>query len=90
MFLLRTTDLIRCNVARYIHAPHNEGKRAIILEIIHELEQQGRFLKPKGRGWSLVSREEAKKKVAHALQYYQRTLRAEEDGTNKRRKKKVP
>jgi hypothetical protein len=69
------TDLIRCNVARYIHATNREAKRAIIYEIIGSIEQKGRFLKCEGRDWLVLDREEARKKVAHALQYHLRTLR---------------
>jgi hypothetical protein len=63
---------------RYIHAQSNEAKRQVVFEIIDELESenQGRFLKPTATGtWVIVPRDEAKKKVAHALQYYQRTVR---------------
>jgi hypothetical protein len=52
------------------------------MEIIDELEceTKGRFLKPTDAGaWVIVPRDEAKKKVAHALQYYQRTLRGKSE-----------
>jgi valyl-tRNA synthetase len=69
-------DLIRCNVERYVQASNHEQKRVIIFEIIDSIEQKGRFIKSKGRDWAVLDREEARKKVAHALQYrLRRTLR---------------
>lgn len=60
-----------------MHAPLHEGRRNVVLEIVAQVEAlDGRFLKPTDQGdWIHVSGSEAKKKVSHALQYYQRTLR---------------
>jgi hypothetical protein len=68
-------DLVRCNAVRYIHAPSNEDKRIIIMEIINDIQEKGRFLKQHGRSWIVVNPDEVRKKVAHAIQYYQRTIR---------------
>lgn len=76
---------------RYIHAANNEAKRQVVMEIINELESEskGRFLKPTDAGtWVVVPRDEAKKKVAHALQYYQRTLRGKSEEKSSRRSNK--
>jgi hypothetical protein len=45
------------------------------MEIIHDIQEKGRFLKQHGRSWIVVHPDEVRKKVAHAIQYYQRTIR---------------
>jgi uncharacterized protein YaaW (UPF0174 family) len=67
-------DLIRANVHRYVQALSNENKRIITLEIMDEIHQSaGRFLKHAGqRCWMEIAPDEARRKVAQAIQYQRR------------------
>lgn len=67
--------LIRCNVVRYVHAENRIAKRDIIDAIVASIEEKGRFLKSEGRTWRILDKDEARKKVSHALQYHLRSLR---------------
>ena len=72
---LYNIDLIRCNVVRYVHAENRLAKRDIIDAIVASIEEKGRFLKSEGRTWRILDKDEARKKVSHALQYHLRSLR---------------
>jgi hypothetical protein len=70
-------DLIRANVHRYVQALSNEEKRIITQEIMNEIHQsKGRFLKRHvvQRCWIEIAPDEARCKVAQAIQYQQRAI----------------
>jgi hypothetical protein len=65
-------DLVRSNQTRYVQSLSAEEKRSITLEIVNEIQRNGRFLRRGDRCWIETSREEARQKVAQAIQYLQR------------------
>lgn len=74
-------EIIHSNLGRYFEdaTATMERKRAIVMEIVHFMEVNGRhFLKEKNVDdaviWERLSVEATRQKVAHALQYQQRAL----------------
>jgi hypothetical protein len=74
-------DCINSYTKRYLDSPMFI-KKSFTMEILHIIQQTGRFLVKKGKVWSVVPDGVARQKIAHSIQYRQRLSSRNDHGTN--------